>query len=324
MTPEGIDQNPAYYEFMIEANFRSTYVADIPDHIVRRSTRRYGLKDINTDVATAWNLLVNSTYSQDLSVQDPTGIPHLPGSTSQFLNDRYTPSPTLCLTFNAWKSLLAAAPAIDSTLVTYRYDLINLGRELLAQLSTPVSQNFSDAFSAATLDANLLTKTGNLYLDLLNDVDTLVATETAFLLGPVIEQARLWGANSSDCGTLEIPTMNCPDFYEYNVRTQLTTWNPVPMNATKIPGGPIDYASKHWSGLISDYYYVRAAKVLAQALSDASKGQALNATAIEIMEADHAYTFQHTVKSYPVTPVGDARQVSAAMLTKYSPYYSVC
>jgi hypothetical protein len=54
---------------------------------------------------------------------------------------------------------------------------------------------------------------------------------------------------------------------------QLTTWNPTPANASSIPGGPVDYASKHWSGLISDYYGARATLVLQQAQADATAKQ---------------------------------------------------
>lgn len=36
--------------------------------------------------------------------------------------------------------------------------------------------------------------------------------------------------------------------------------------AAAVPGGPIDYASKHWSGLIRDYYAHRVALVTQQAL----------------------------------------------------------
>jgi alpha-N-acetylglucosaminidase len=71
-TPEGIDQNPVYYEFMLECNWRNEAVADIPAHIRMRSHKRYGLTEENDDVSAAWNLLVNSSYSQDLSVQDGT------------------------------------------------------------------------------------------------------------------------------------------------------------------------------------------------------------------------------------------------------------
>jgi alpha-N-acetylglucosaminidase len=68
-TPEGIDQNPVYYEFMAEVNWREEPVADIPLHISTRSHRRYGLQAFNTHVDQAWRLLVASSYAQDLSVQ---------------------------------------------------------------------------------------------------------------------------------------------------------------------------------------------------------------------------------------------------------------
>ena len=196
-TPEGIDQNPAYYEFMAQQNFRSAPVADIAAHMALRAHRRYNLATPSADVTLAWGLLVNSTYAQDLSVQDGTGIPHLPGSGSQFMPDRFTPLPVLCTQFAAWTALLAAAPAVQPGLETFRYDLINLGRELLAQLSTPTSQNFSDAFEAATLDAARLRATGGAYVELLADADALVATDSAFLIGPVIAAARALGAGAA-------------------------------------------------------------------------------------------------------------------------------
>jgi hypothetical protein len=68
-TPEGINQNPVYYEFMAEANFRSARVSNISEHVIIRSHRRYNLKERVDTVALAWDALVHSTYSQDLSVQ---------------------------------------------------------------------------------------------------------------------------------------------------------------------------------------------------------------------------------------------------------------
>ncbi len=49
-TPEGIDQNPVYYEFMAQANFRSALIGDIASWAVDRAHRRYGLSTHNTDV----------------------------------------------------------------------------------------------------------------------------------------------------------------------------------------------------------------------------------------------------------------------------------
>ena len=96
------------------------------------------------------------------------------------------PPPSYTLQLQAWGAFLAAAESIpDASLETFRFDLVNLGREILAQLSCPVSTNFTDAVNAAApLNASLISSTGALYSELLADVDTLVATDTGFLLGP--------------------------------------------------------------------------------------------------------------------------------------------
>ena len=318
-TPEGIDQNPVYYEFMAAANFRDAPVVNITEHVVQRSHRRYGLTSYSQQVADAWSLLVQSTYSQDLSVQDGTGIPHLPGyDTNQFLPDRRTPTHKLCLTFQAWGKMIEASALVSPTLETFRYDLVNVGREVLAQLSTPLSKNFADAFSASSLNASLLSLTGYLYIELLKDFDTLVATDSAFLLGPWLETAKAWGSSSSDC------VMECTAFYEWNARAQLTTWNPTPQNASKIPDGPVDYASKHWSGLVADYYGARAQLVLKQALSDAAAGRSLNSTAVNLLKAQLAFEWTNARNLYPLKPVGVAAQVSNTMYAKYGRYFSSC
>jgi Arc/MetJ family transcription regulator len=66
-------RNPVYYEFMLGCNWRERPVADITQHVIDRSHRRYGLASHSAAVAEAWTLLVQSSYSQDLSVQDGTG-----------------------------------------------------------------------------------------------------------------------------------------------------------------------------------------------------------------------------------------------------------
>ena len=109
-TPEGIDQNPVYYEFVIGQNFREARVANITTHVVVRSHRRYGLDAPNADVTAAWSLLVDSAYAQDLSVQDGTAVGKLQG-TSQFAKDNATPSAVLCKIYAAWGHLLASAGA---------------------------------------------------------------------------------------------------------------------------------------------------------------------------------------------------------------------
>ena len=316
-TPEGIDQNPVYYELMAEVNFHSEPVADLVAHVVKRAHRRYGLANPSSPVSEAWSLLADGVYTEDLSVQDGTGVAHIPGwDLKHFDPDLFTPHLNLCRTFSAWQQFILASDAIPAALETFRYDLVNTGREVLAQLSTPLSVNFSNAISGSKLDAAEINRTSSAYLQVLIDLDTLVATESAFLVGPWIAAARAWGASSSDCG-MPPGSLQCPDFYEWNARTQITTWNPTGAHDSSVPRGPVDYASKHWSGLVRDYYAQRVLLITQQALLDAGAGQPLNSTAVGIIKARHAYAWTTSTTPYPTTPQGDAYAVSRSMLKKY-------
>jgi hypothetical protein len=322
-TPEGIDQNPVYYEFMMNRNWATAPSPNITEDVIARSLKRYGI-NYNKNIATSWALMVASGYNQDLSVQDGTAIPHLSGN-SQFNKDRKTPSPTLCKIFESWQLLLKATPTVLSAnggkwTEPFRYDLVNLGREILAQLTVPMVQNFTDATNAKIIDSSKVQETGDLYIALLQDVDTLVQTDSAFLLGPWIAMARSLASNDEkDCGEKD-----CAAFYEWNARVQITTWNPTPVNAKSIPAGPIDYAGKHWSGLIRDYYAVRATLLQKQALVDSQNHKPLNATAVKLNEALLAYNWTNALNKYTEKPVGDALEISQAMLDKYEPYYRSC
>ena len=59
------------------------------------------------------------------------------------------PAPTLCRTFEAWRAMVGAAAgrlaARQDLTEPMRYDLVDLGRDVLARLTTPLSQNFSIA-----------------------------------------------------------------------------------------------------------------------------------------------------------------------------------
>jgi hypothetical protein len=128
-TPEGIDQNPLYYELMAEVNFHAEPIADLLDHVVKRAHRRYGLSKLSAAVSEAWTLLADGVYTEDLSVQDGTGVAHIPGwDLKHFDEDLFTPHLNLCRTFFAWKQLIQASDGIPASLETFRYDLVNTGR----------------------------------------------------------------------------------------------------------------------------------------------------------------------------------------------------
>ena len=61
-TSEGIDQNPALYDFLLGQSWRERPVADIADFLVARAHRRYGLAAADPHVTKAWSLLQASMF----------------------------------------------------------------------------------------------------------------------------------------------------------------------------------------------------------------------------------------------------------------------
>ena len=125
-----------------------------------------------------------------------------------FESDLRTPTSEMCLEWAAWGSLNAAAPAVAAAAAEaeglpepFVYDLVNTAREVLSQLSTPMLLNFSSSFnsSAARIDA-----TATHFTELLRDLERLLATDPAFMLGPWLEAARRLGGNATDCVDTQI------------------------------------------------------------------------------------------------------------------------
>ena len=113
-TPEGIDQNPVYFNFMIEANWREHPETSISEYVISERHKRYGLNELDSNVVEAWSALVNSTYAQDLSVQDGTGVSHVGAAEPwTFESDRITPTPKFCQVHKSWKHLTLAAAAVS-------------------------------------------------------------------------------------------------------------------------------------------------------------------------------------------------------------------
>lgn len=83
-------------------------------------------------------------------------------------------------------------------------------------------------------------------------------------------------------------------------------------------------ASKHWSGLVSDYYAKRVTLLMDQAIKDAASHQRTSDAVRNQILADHAYNFTTATNVYPTEPVGDAVQVSQAMHAKYASFFTSC
>jgi hypothetical protein len=354
-TPEGLDQNPAYYEVLQEAAFKQTSEANITEWLIKRAHRRYGLpfagtahtaavKNTNAavenlNVASAWSNIGHSGYANDGGVHDPTNVGSLKPSNAEpwtgFDKDKITPTAGMCMEWKAWNSLLAAAPLVKSANAatpasqkfgdypkTYTYDLVDIGREVLAQLTIPVARNFSAAI-AGTLISSRVNHTGALYRDLLLDLDSLLATDTAFMIGPWLASARKLGGDAVDCTGTVVGDLKCDDFMEWNARSQVSTWKPTPKNGPL--GSPGDYARKHWSGLVSDYYATRVDLYMKQALADAAASKPFDNGSMHSKLVRLAYEWQTAFgNTYPTEPESDPVTVSTGLIAKWGNFFHKC
>ena len=261
-TPEGLDQNPAYYELLQEAAFKAGPEPNVTEWLVRRAHRRYGLLggggQRDPHVTAAWGKLAASGYTIDKGTSTQNGVGHMdvfsklypknldvntPGSfegcTSADNFQGCAPSAALCLEWDSWGALNAAAPAVAAaaakaglpeTPETFSYDVVNTGREILAQLSTPLLLNFTLSFNGTLTPAAepAIRESGARFVELLGDLDSLLATDTAFMLGPWLASARKLGGAASDCVADNVPVAGgigkCANFMEWNAKAQLTTW----------------------------------------------------------------------------------------------------
>lgn len=96
-----------------------------------------------------------------------------------------------------------------------------------------------NTFNSLESTASHVSSTGQLLIDLLHDLDTLLATNETYLLSTWIEDARQWAHGN----------VSYASYLEYNARNQLTLWGP--------DGENLDYASKQWAGLVEEYYVTR-------------------------------------------------------------------
>jgi hypothetical protein len=178
---------------------------------------------------------------------------------------------------------------------TYRYDLVDVGRQCLSDLTLALLHDVRTAYDSG--DAEKIQTASAKFLDLAGDMDTLLGTRHEFLLGGWLESAKAWGTTDAE-----------RKLYEHNARWQLTVWGPnVPQS------GLDDYSNRQWSGLIRGYYIPRWKKYLDHLnskVADPGFGKALTKWEYDWCDGN---------ETYPATPSGDAVEISARLMKKWQP-----
>lgn len=294
LTPEGIEQNPVLYELMCANVWRSDPI-DLTDWLTGYTLRRYG--KASGSVNQAWDILKNTVYSGGRTEGGPESI--ITGRPTFARNTAWTHT---TLTYDpmqlvkAWDLFMKAADTLKAS-DGFRYDLVDVTRQVLANYASPLQQAFARAYrdgDKKTFDA-LATR----YLTLIDDMDRLLATRSDFLLGPWLASARSWG---------QTPTEK--DRYEFNARDLITLWGD--------KDSPLhDYACRQWSGMLSGFYKPRWEHFFAYVDTCMEARQPVDIVSFDNHIKDWEWQWVHGHETYPLTPTGDAVEVAGSLYEKY-------
>lgn len=238
IAPEAIIYNQVSYDLLWDLAWDTTHVST-SDWVSKFADRRYGLALETTQ--KAWKILNLKALACATDQQ---------GGTESIINAR--PSLTVgavscCSTSDlyyapediipAWINMIKSIDALKGK-TTFKYDLVDLSRQVLTNFAKQVYDEMIAAFNASNKAA--FAQKSTLFLDIMLDQDSLLRTREEFLLGKWIADARALGTSKAES-----------DLFELNARALPTSWN------TKNDGFLHEYAHHEWAGLTKYFYRER-------------------------------------------------------------------
>ena len=290
--PEATDRDPAAFELFSELAWtpgkidRAAWFSSYADF-------RYGGRD---DFARgAWRALHDTAYQQR-AVERSDPHDSLFCARPDLAADRAAEYAPRTLTYDpgrfdaALAGLLGVAGGLRGN-PAYRYDVVDVARQALAHRSRQYLPQLRAAYRRKDLDTFRALST--LWLRLMRLSDEVTGTNTAFLLGPWVNDARLMATDDAERAE-----------FERTAKVLITVWGG---RATSDTGDLHEYGNREWSGLMADFYVPRWQKWL-DTLEDAlATGTA--PAAVDWFAFEEPWTRER--EDYPLRPVGDAYRTAA-------------
>jgi alpha-N-acetylglucosaminidase len=296
LTPEGIEQNPALFDLMLENVWQNDPI-DVDAFLEGYVKKRYGKE--HSEITKAWNILKNTVYDGGLGEGGAESIivarPTFDLQGHRVLTKLDYDNAELA---KAWKIFIENADQFRNS-EGYSYDLVDITRQVLANYASPLQQKISNAFR--NNDRASFKKYSLEFLTLIEDLDTLLATRKEFLLGKWIMDARKWGI-----------TDNEKNLYEFNARDLVTLWGNKDSELH-------EYSNRQWSGLLNGFYKPRWEKFFQYASECMEKKRRIDWVLFEEQIKDWEWKWVNSTSgNYSALPVGSPTDVSVMLFRKYN------
>ncbi|MCD6392593.1 MAG: alpha-N-acetylglucosaminidase C-terminal domain-containing protein, partial [Planctomycetes bacterium] len=282
---EGLGYNPVVYDQMFEMAWRNRPL-DLSQWIKGYAHYRYG--QANADAEAAWLILQSTVYTAPHGTQGIVlRIPSLNPAGG-------TPYDNLQLA-DAWRRLLQAADTLGEA-DTYRFDLVNVARQVLSNHASSLQRKIVEAHRSG--NAEEFRAASEKFLQLIRDLDELLATRREFLLGRWLADARRWGTNDAERAK-----------FEWNARRVLTLWG---------TGKVIrDYARKEWSGMLGGFYLHRWEWYLREVGESLDGEHPFDSKAFSQKLWEWERDWADGTETYPIAPRGDSIAAARKLWARY-------
>jgi alpha-N-acetylglucosaminidase len=244
---EGLDTNPFAFDLYTEMAWHSDPV-DLSKWTDDYALRRYGAEDPHAK--RAWQIILKTAYgyradgnkshgerdaSHDSLFSAQPSLTTLRAATWSPDVMRYRPEDLQ----PALTELLQVAPNLRTS-DTYKFDLVDLARQVMANESRTMLPQIKAAYDAG--DRAKFAELTTHWLHRMQLLDTLLQTNQYFLLGRWLQYVPPWASSPAELAQLN-----------YDARSILTTWGD--RHASEY--GLHEYANRDWAGLTADYYVPR-------------------------------------------------------------------
>lgn len=298
-TLEGFGVNRFMFEWLFDYPWDQS-ITNVDEWITKYAQTRTKHKDPTAE--EAYHKLINLVYNDQVSGVATGSLmqarPFLSG-----LKGYQRPSKYDYKELTQILSLMLTADEQSLESREYQNDMVLVTKQILDNLIIPLRKKINDAY--LNKDLTELDKQSRIFLGIMDDQDRLLATQSEFLLGKWINDARKFGNDSISQA-----------YYEKNARVLISTWG---NEGNQI----IDYASRDLSGLISSYYKVRWEKFFEILEASIKNNAPLDMDSINKEMASFEWSWTHQQQSFIYEPEGNSLEIVREIHDKYSSLFNI-